>query len=169
MELNENFLWGGSIAAHQCEGAWNEDGKGLAMMDVATSGDVHHDRLIHDEKLPGYTYPSETGIDFYHRYKEDIALFKEMGFKTLRISVDWSRIYPNGDDEQPNEKGIQYYQNVVDTLLENDIEPIVTLYHFEMPLAIVRKYGSWTNRKTIDLYLRYCKTMFEALKGMFGK
>ena len=135
------------------------------MMDVATSGDVHHDRLIHDEKLPGYTYPSETGIDFYHRYKEDIALFKEMGFKTLRISVDWSRIYPNGDDEQPNEKGIQYYQNVVDTLLENDIEPIVTLYHFEMPLAIVRKYGSWTNRKTIDLYLRYCKTMFEALKG----
>ena len=165
MELNENFLWGGSIAAHQCEGAWNEDGKGLAMMDVATSGDVHHDRLIHDEKLPGYTYPSETGIDFYHRYKEDIALFKEMGFKTLRISVDWSRIYPNGDDEQPNEKGIQYYQNVVDTLLENDIEPIVTLYHFEMPLAIVRKYGSWTNRKTIDLYLRYCKTMFEALKG----
>ena len=91
MELNENFLWGGSIAAHQCEGAWNEDGKGLAMMDVATSGDVHHDRLIHDEKLPGYTYPSETGIDFYHRYKEDIALFKEMGFKTLRISVDWSR------------------------------------------------------------------------------
>lgn len=165
MELNKDFLWGGSIAAHQCEGAWNEDGKGLGLMDVATSGDVKHDRLIHGEKLPGYKYPSETGINFYHRYKEDIALFKEMGFKTLRISIDWSRIYPNGDEEQPNEKGIQYYQDVVDTLLKNGIEPIVTLYHFEMPLAIVKKYGSWTNRKTIDLYLRYCKTMFEALKG----
>lgn len=165
MKLQENFLWGGSIAAHQCEGAWNIDGKGLGLMDVATSGDVDHDRIIHDEKQPGFTYPSETGIDFYHRYPQDIRLFSEMGFKTLRISIDWARIYPNGDDETPNEKGIQFYQNVVDTLLEYHIEPIVTLYHFEMPLAIVKKYGSWTNKKTIDLYLTYCKTMMEALKG----
>lgn len=165
MKLQENFLWGGSIAAHQCEGAWNIDGKGLGLMDVATSGDVDHDRIIHDEKQSGFTYPSETGIDFYHRYPQDIRLFSEMGFQTLRISIDWSRIYPNGDDETPNEKGIQFYQKVVDTLLEYHIEPIVTLYHFEMPLAIVKKYGSWTNKKTIELYLTYCKTMMEALKG----
>lgn len=165
MKLQENFLWGGSIAAHQCEGAWNIDGKGLGLMDVATSGDVDHDRIIHDEKQSGFTYPSETGIDFYHRYKEDIRLFSEMGFQTLRISIDWARIYPNGDDETPNEKGIQFYQKVVDTLLEYHIEPIITLYHFEMPLAIVKKYGSWTNKKTIELYLTYCKTMMEALKG----
>ena len=165
MKLNDNFLWGGSIAAHQCEGAWNVDGKGLGMMDVVTSGDVDHDRIVHDEKKKGFTYPSETGIDFYHRYQEDIRLFSEMGFKTLRISIDWSRIYPNGDDEQPNEKGILFYQKVVDTLLKYHIEPIVTLYHFEMPLAIVKKYGSWQNKKTIDLYMKYCKTMFEALKG----
>ena len=165
MELNKTFLWGGSIAAHQCEGAWNEDGKGLALMDVVTSGDVDHDRIIHEKKQPGYYYPSETGIDFYHRYHEDIQLFAEMGFNTLRISIDWSRIYPNGDDEKPNPEGIKYYQNVIDALLEKHIEPIVTLYHFEMPLAIVEKYGSWTSRETIELYLRYCRTMFEALKG----
>ena len=149
MELNKTFLWGGSIAAHQCEGAWNEDGKGLALMDVVTSGDVDHDRIIHEKKQPGYYYPSETGIDFYHRYHEDIQLFAEMGFNTLRISIDWSRIYPNGDDEKPNSEGIKYYQNVIDALLEKHIEPIVTLYHFEMPLAIVEKYGSWTSRETI--------------------
>lgn len=165
MRLSEQFLWGGSIAAHQCEGAWNVDGKGLGLMDVVTSGDVAHERIIHDEKQSGFLYPSETGIDFYHRYQEDIRLFSEMGFKTLRISIDWARIYPNGDDEKPNEQGIQFYQDVVDTLLNYHIEPIVTLYHFEMPLAIVKKYGSWSNKKTIDLYLTYCKTMFEALKG----
>ena len=88
-----------------------------------------------------------------------------MGFKALRISIDWSRIYPNGDDEEPNKKGIEYYQSVVDELIKNGIEPIVTLYHFEMPVNLVRKYGSWTNRKVIDFYLKYCKTMFEALKG----
>ena len=165
MKLNNNFLWGGSIAAHQCEGAWDEDGKGLALMDVVTSGDVNHDRSIHEKKQPGCYYPSETGIDFYHRYREDIELFAEMGFKALRISIDWSRIYPKGDDAYPNPEGIKHYQKVIDALLEKNIEPIVTLYHFEMPLAIVKKYGSWTNRKTIALYLRYCKTMFEAFKG----
>lgn len=105
------------------------------------------------------------GIDLYHQYKSDIRLFSEMGFTALRISIDWSRIFPNGDDEQPNQEGIMYYIDVVDTLLSYDIEPIVTLYHFEMPKNLVQKYGSWTNRKVIKLYLKFCQTMFESLKG----
>lgn len=165
MKLRKDFLWGGSIAAHQCEGAWNVDGKGIGIMDLVTSGSYEVPREICKDIEEGKRYPSHEGIDFYHRFKEDIALFGEMGFKALRISIDWSRIYPNGDDEEPNKKGIEYYQSVVDELIKNGIEPIVTLYHFEMPVNLVRKYGSWTNRKVIDFYLKYCKTMFEALKG----
>ena len=165
MKLREDFLWGGSIAAHQCEGAWNVDGKGIGIMDLVTSGSYEVPREICKDIEEGKIYPSHDGIDFYHRFREDIALFGEMGFKALRISIDWSRIYPNGDDEEPNKKGIEYYQSVVDELIKNGIEPIVTLYHFEMPVNLVRKYGSWTNRKVIDFYLKYCKTMFEALKG----
>ncbi|MEG0669141.1 MAG: glycoside hydrolase family 1 protein [Clostridium sp.] len=165
MKIKEDFLWGGSIAAHQCEGAWNEDGKGLGIMDLVTNGSYEVPREICKEIEQGKKYPSHEGIDFYNKFKEDIALFGEMGFKSLRISIDWSRIYPNGDDEVANKKGIEYYQNVVDELIKNGIEPIVTLYHFEMPVNLVRKYGSWTNKKIIDFYLRYCKTMFEALKG----
>ncbi|MCR1951245.1 glycoside hydrolase family 1 protein [Clostridium sp. DSM 100503] len=165
MKLREDFLWGGSIAAHQCEGAWNVDGKGIGIMDLVTSGSYEVPREICKEIEEGKRYPSHDGIDFYHRFKEDIALFGEMGFKALRISIDWSRIYPNGDDEEPNKRGIEYYQSVVEELIKNGIEPIVTLYHFEMPVNLVRIYGSWTNRKVIDFYLKYCKTMFEALKG----
>lgn len=165
MKLRKDFLWGGSIAAHQCEGAWNVDGKGIGIMGLVTSGSYEVPREICKDIEDGKRYPSHDGIDFYHRFKEDIALFGEMGFKALRISIDWSRIYPNGDDEEPNKRGIEYYQSVVDELIKNGIEPIVTLYHFEMPVNLVRKYGSWTNRKVIDFYLKYCKTMFEALKG----
>ncbi len=164
-KLDENFLWGGSIAAHQCEGAWNEDGKIMSIMDLATSGSYEKKREFTKELLPDRYYPNHDGIDFYHRYKEDVALFAQMGFKALRISIDWGRIYPNGDDEFPNEKGIKFYQDLVDELRKNNIEPIVTLYHFEMPVNIVRKYNTWLNRETIDLYLKFCKTMFEALKG----
>lgn len=165
MKLKENFMWGGSIAAHQCEGAWNEDGKGIGIMDLVTTGSYDVPREICKNIEEGKRYPSHEGIDFYNRYREDIALFKEMGFKALRISIDWSRIYPNGDDKEPNQKGIEYYSNVVDELIKNGIEPIITLYHFEMPVNLVRKYGSWTNKKVVELYLKYCKTMFEALKG----
>lgn len=163
--IRDSFLWGGSIAAHQCEGAWNEDGKGPAIMDFVTAGSYEVPRGIDKTIQAGTTYPSHTGIDFYHRYKEDIALFAEMGFKALRISIDWSRIYPKGDEAEPNELGVRFYQNVVDELLKHGIEPIVTLYHFEMPLHLVREYGSWTNRRVIDFYLNFCQTMFEALKG----
>ena len=159
------FLWGGSIAAHQCEGAYDEDGKGLAIMDLVTQGTHQTPREICKTIDSGKVYPSHTAIDFYHRYREDIALFAKMGFRALRFSIDWSRIYPHGDEEEPNPKGIAYYTALVEEMLRYGIEPIATLYHFEMPVHLVREYGSWTNRKVIDLYLRFCRTMFEALKG----
>ena len=149
-----DFMWGGSIAAHQCEGAYDEGGKGLAMMDLVSSGAVDTPRHISRAFEEGYTYPSHTGIDFYHRYKEDIALFAEMGFKALRISVDWSRIYPNGDDAEPNAEGLAYYHAVVDELIAHGIEPIVTLYHFEMPVSVVRRYHSWLKRKSAACIVR---------------
>lgn len=163
--MDKCFLWGGSIAAHQCEGAFNEGGKGLAIMDLVTNGNNETPREICKKIEEGKFYPSHTGIDFYHRYKEDIALLAKMGFKALRISVDWSRIYPRGDEETPNQEGVEHYIAVVEELLRQGIEPIITLCHFEMPYHLVEKYGSWTNRKVIDFYLRYCRTMFEALKG----
>lgn len=164
MEASNDFLWGGSIAAHQCEGAYNEGGKGLGIMDLVSVGAYGRPRKIYSKLEKNVLYPSHYGIDFYHHYKEDIALFAEMGFKALRISIDWSRIYPNGDDSKPNQEGIEYYQNVVKELKKYNIEPIVTLYHFEMPINLVKKYGSWTNRKVIDLYLKFCQTMFTSLK-----
>lgn len=163
--LPQDFFWGGSIAAHQCEGAWDEGGKGLAMMDLVAAGSVDTPRHISRDFEPGFTYPSHTGIDFYHRYKEDIALFAEMGFKALRISVDWSRIFPHGDDPEPNEEGLAYYHAVIDELIAHGIEPIVTLYHFEMPVAVVREHRSWLSRETIELYLRFVRTVVESLKS----
>ncbi|MBQ1378506.1 MAG: family 1 glycosylhydrolase [Erysipelotrichaceae bacterium] len=163
--MKNKFYFGGSIASHQCEGAYNEDGKGLGIMDLVTVGSVSKPREFDEQLKEGTYYPSHDGIDFYHRYKEDIALFKECGFSALRISVDWSRIYPNGDDEKPNRKGIEHYRAVIRELKKNGIEPIVTLFHFEMPVNLVRKYGSWQNRKMVDLYLRYARTMFEEFKG----
>lgn len=164
-ELSNEFLWGGSIAAHQLEGAWQEGGKGPAIMDFATSGSAATPREYTKTIEEGRRYPSHEGIDFYHRYKEDIKLFSDMGFKSLRLSVDWSRIYPNGDDAEPNQAGIEFYQQVVDELLKHNIEPIVTLYHFELPMNLVTKYGSWKNRKVVDFYLKYAETMLHALKG----
>lgn len=159
MNIKDTFFWGGSIAAHQCEGSWDSDNKGPAIMDFVTKGSYEMPRVITDKIEEKLDYPSHNGIDFYNRYKEDIALFKEMGFSALRISIDWSRIFPNGDDENPNELGIKYYEGLIDTLIENNIEPIVTLYHFELPMNLVHKYGSWNNRKLIDLYLKYSETV----------
>lgn len=165
MKINKNFFWGGSIAAHQCEGAFDKAGKGPAIMDYVTVGAYGQPREIHSQLSEVSRYPSHEGIDFYHRYKEDVALFAEMGFTALRISIDWSRIYPMGDEELPNQAGITFYQNLVDELLKHGIEPIVTLYHFEMPIHLVQEYGSWQNRQVVDFYLRFCQTMFEALRG----
>ncbi|MGM0340627.1 glycoside hydrolase family 1 protein [Enterococcus sp. AZ007] len=169
MKLSKDFLWGGSIAAHQLEGAYNEGGKGLNTMDLFTSGSYETPRKITETLQDDQLYPSHTAIDFYHRYEEDIELFAEMGFRALRISIDWSRIFPNGDDPEPNKEGLEYYHKVLDKLIEKGIEPIVTLFHFELPVAIVKNYNSWLSRETIELYLKFVKTVVSEYKGKVTK
>ncbi|MDT2757612.1 family 1 glycosylhydrolase [Enterococcus asini] len=165
MELASDFLWGGSIAAHQCEGSWQVGNKGPGIMDLVTKGSRDCERQITSEIQPELNYPSHEGIDFYNQYETDIQLFKEMGFTALRLSIDWARIFPNGDEEVPNRKGLAFYEKVIDTLLANGIEPIVTLYHFEMPKYLVDHYGAWGNRRVIDLYLHYCETVMRFFNG----
>ena len=151
----QNFLWGGAIAANQCEGAYDEDGKGLSVQDVTPHG-------IYGEitQQPTPDNLKLKGIDFYHRFRGDIALFAEMGFKALRLSVAWSRIYPNGDDAEPNEKGLQFYDDVFDECRKYGIEPIVTISHYETPLHLARKYDGWRSRVLIGFYERYVRTLF---------
>lgn len=160
-KLPNKFLWGGAVAAHQVEGAYNEGGKGLSIADVLTAGANGADRKITDEIKNGEYYPNHEAIDFYHRFKDDIKLFAEMGFKCFRTSIAWSRIFPNGDDEMPNENGLKFYDELFDELIKNNIEPVVTLSHFEMPYALVKNYGGWKNRKLIDLFVIYAKTVFK--------
>lgn len=161
----KDFLWGGATAANQCEGAYLEDGKGLSVSDVMTVGSHTQPRRITLNLNDNDFYPSQDAIDHYHRYKEDIALFAEMGFKVYRFSIAWTRIFPHGDDEQPNEKGLEFYDHLIDELHQYHIEPLITLQHNEMPLAIATKYGGWYHKKTIDMYVRYCQTVFERYKG----
>ena len=155
----DTFYWGGAIAANQCEGAVLEDGKKWSTADALPDG-VFGDVVI----PPRENYLKKTGIDFYHRYKGDIALFGELGFKMLRISLAWSRIFPNGDEEQPNEKGLAYYDDLLDELAKYGIEPLVTISHYEMPLNLAVKYGGWANRELIDLYLRFAETVYRRYK-----
>lgn len=164
MGFKPDFLWGGAVAANQCEGAWNEDGKGLTISDCMTAGDAKTPRQFTDGVVDGLYYPNHNGIDFYHRYKEDIALFAEMGFKVFRFSVSWARIFPNGDDEQPNEAGLRFYEDVIDTCLSYGIEPLVTISHYETPYALVKKYNSWASRDLVEFFLRYCETLFRRYK-----
>ena len=164
MPFKSNFLWGGATSAHQIEGAYNEGGKGLSVMDVLTSGSHGVPRRFTGEILPNETYPNHEASDFYHHYREDIALLAEMGFKCFRMSIAWTRIFPNGDDSEPNEEGLAFYDRVFDELLSHGIEPVVTLAHFEMPLNLVNKYSSWRNRKLIDFYVRYATTCFNRYK-----
>ena len=166
--ISDNFLWGAAIAANQCEGAYNEAGKGVAVVDKLPSGKarfaVMKNPLENAEKDWGY-YPSHKGVDFYHRYKEDIALLKEMGIKAFRLSISWTRIFPNGDEETPNEAGLLYYDKVINELVENEIEPIVTINHFDTPFYLAKHYGGWSNRKCIQFYVRYAETLFRRYKG----
>lgn len=165
MELPEGFLWGGAVAAHQLEGAWNVDGKGVSTADVMTAGAHGVDRKITDGVVDGENYPNHRGIDFYHRYKEDIALFEEMGFKCFRTSIAWTRIFPDGIEEEPNEKGLQFYDDLFDELLEHGIEPVVTLCHFEIPYHLVKEYGGFRSRKVVDLFVKYAITVMERYKN----
>ena len=164
MAFPEGFLWGGAVAAHQLEGGFDCDGKGLSCMDVTTSGDQTHLRRFTGEEIPGENYPNREAIDFYHRYEGDIALMAEMGFKCFRTSIAWSRIFPNGDDEQPNEGGLAFYDRLFDCCLSHGIEPVITLSHFEMPLNLVNKYGGWRDRRCIDFFVKFATTCFERYK-----
>lgn len=163
-QLPNTFLWGGAVAAHQVEGGWNEGGKGISIVDVLTSGSHGVDRIITDGIQDGYYYPNHDAVDFYHRYKEDIKLFAEMGFKCFRTSIAWTRIFPKGDEDTPNEEGLQFYDDLFDELLKYGIQPVVTLSHFEMPYYLVKKYGGWKNRKLIDFFVKYALTVMERYK-----
>ena len=166
MSFPKNFLWGGATAANQCEGAWNVDGKGESVPDHITGGDLTHPRIFTktiDEKT---YYPSHEAIDHYHHMEEDIDLFGEMGFKVYRLSINWTRIYPHGDDEQPNQAGLDFYRRLFERCKKNGIEPLVTLSHYELPFALTAKWNGWADRRTIDCYLKYVKTVFTAYKDL---
>ena len=164
--MPENFLWGGATAANQYEGGWDEDGRGPSIADVLTGGSVDKERrLTPPAPLPEEFYPNHQATDFYHHWKEDIALFAEMGFKVYRFSISWSRVFPNGDEETPNEEGLKFYDNVIDELRKYNIEPLITISHYENPLHLSLEYGGWKNRKMIDFYLRFAKVLFERYKG----
>lgn len=160
----DNFLWGGALAAHQFEGGVLETSKGLSVADVMTAGAHGVPRVITDGVIEGKHYPNHIGIDFYHRYKEDIAMFADLGFKCLRTSIAWSRIFPQGDEDEPNEEGLQFYDDVFDELLKYGIEPVITLSHFEMPYHLAKEYGGFMNRKTIDCFLRFAEACFTRYK-----
>ena len=191
MGFKEGFFWGGATAANQYEGGYLSGGKGLAIQDVITGGDGRNniprrmalkladgstkfiDRRgteVPDGAVPYVDedtyYPSHVATDFYHHYKEDIALFAEMGFKVLRLSISWSRIYPTGEEDKPNQAGLDFYRNVFTELRNAGIEPLVSIWHFDTPLALEEKYGDWLDRKYIALYEKYVTTIFNEYKGL---
>ena len=160
MTFPASFLWGGAVAANQCEGAYDEDGKGWSTQDLAPKGVVG---AIAD-------HPTEDnlklkGIDFYHRYREDIAMLAEMGFSVFRFSIAWSRIFPNGDEETPNEAGLAFYDQLIDECRRHGMEPLVTLSHYETPYHLAKTYDGWCSRKMIDFFKRYVNTVMERYKG----
>ena len=166
----KDFLWGGAIAANQAEGAYLEGGKGLTTVDLIPFGENRlptklglRSQVTMDEDE---YYPSHEAIDFYHRYKEDIALFAEMGFKVFRTSIAWARIFPKGDELEPNQEGIAFYKDLFTECKKHGIEPLVTLCHFDVPMHLVNEYGSWRNRKMITFFERYARTCFEAFDGL---
>lgn len=165
----ENFLWGGALAANQVEGAYLEDGKGLSVVDLMPAGEKRRDIMKGYvpslTPLEGEFYPSHEAIDFYHRYQEDIALFAEMGFKALRVSIAWARIYPTGEETVPNEAGLKFYDDLFDELLKHGIQPVVTLAHFDVPVSLVEKYGSWRSRELVPLFEKYARTVLERYKS----
>ena len=159
-KFTEGFLWGGAVAANQCEGAYDQDGKGLTIQDITPKG-------LMGPVVDGPTPDNMKleAIDFYHHYKEDIKLFAEMNFKVFRTSIAWARIFPNGDDAEPNEKGLQFYEDLFDECLKYGIEPLVTISHYEIPLNLATKYNGWTNRKLIGFYENYVRAIFARYKG----
>lgn len=164
MSFREDFLWGGAVAAHQLEGGYLDGGKGLSIMDVTTAGDRNTKRRFTGKLLTGENYPNHEAIDFYHRYKEDVRLFAEMGFKCFRTSIAWTRIFPKGDEETPNEEGLKFYDDLFDECLKYGIEPVITLSHFEIPLHLVDEYGGFRSRKLVDFFVRFAEVCFNRYK-----
>lgn len=164
MKSNQEFLWGGAVAAHQVEGGYNKGGKGISIADVMTAGTHTIPRKITDGVIEGLNYPNHEAISFYENYKEDIRLFAEMGYKCFRTSIAWTRIFPKGDELTPNEDGLKFYDDLFDELLKYNIEPVITLSHFEMPYHLVKNYGGWRNRKLIDFFVNFCEVVMNRYK-----
>ncbi|MGN0293142.1 MAG: 6-phospho-beta-glucosidase [Lachnospiraceae bacterium] len=167
--MRKDFLWGGATAANQSEGGWQKNGRGMGIVDVIPHGEnrmaVMNGTMDYRSLPEASQYPGREATDTYGHYKEDIALLAEMGFKCYRFSFSWSRIFPTGEEEKANEAGLKFYEDFIDELLKYHIEPVVTLCHFDIPLVLAEKYGSWRNRKVIDCYLHYCDTVFRRFKG----
>ena len=172
----KGFLWGGAVAANQLEGAWNEGGKGWCLADVHMydkdrdiskpyESDMTIERIKFAMKNKNGYYPKRSGIDFYYTYKEDLKLLKELGLKCFRFSINWARIFPNGDDLEPNEEGLKFYDNLINEVIDNGMEPIVTLLHYETPLNLVLKYKGWSNRKVVDFFVRYAELILNRYKN----
>ncbi|UUV97939.1 6-phospho-beta-glucosidase [Vagococcus luciliae] len=170
MGFRKDFLWGGATAANQCEGAYNLDGRGLANVDLAPVGPDRGAVITGEMKMfdfdDNHFYPAKEAIDMYHRYKEDIALFAEMGFKTYRLSIAWSRIFPKGDEAEPNEAGLKYYEDLFKECKKYGIEPLVTITHFDCPMHLVEKYGAWRSRELVGFYENLCHVIFNRYKGL---
>lgn len=170
MKFSNDFLWGGATAANQCEGGYNEGGRGLSNVDVCPTGEARSLVITGQLKMfdfdENYYYPAKKGIDMYHHFKEDIQLFAEMGFKVYRMSIAWTRIFPLGDEEKPNEAGLQFYQDLFEECRKYNIEPLVTITHFDCPMHLIKKYGGWRNRKMIDFYIQLCQVIFKRYKGL---
>ncbi|WP_339099554.1 6-phospho-beta-glucosidase [Enterococcus sp. DIV0840] len=170
MAFRKDFLWGGATAANQCEGGYNEGGRGLANVDLAPVGPDRFPVITGEMKMFDFDdehfYPAQNAIDMYHRYKEDIALFGEMGFKTYRLSIAWSRIFPLGDETEPNEEGLKFYEDLFKECRKHNIEPLVTITHFDCPMHLVEKYGAWRSREMVGFYENLCNVIFNRYKGL---
>lgn len=170
MGFPENFLWGGATAANQCEGGFDQGGRGLANVDVIPTGKDRRAVITGKREMlafeEGYFYPAKEAIDMYHHFREDIALFAEMGFKTYRLSIAWSRIFPKGDEETPNEEGLRFYEELFLECRKYQIEPLVTITHFDCPIHLIKEYGGWRNRKMIAFYENLCRAIFTRYKGL---
>lgn len=168
--LDKNFLWGGATAANQCEGGYNEGGRGLANVDVTPHGKDRYPVLAGKMKMleldDEHYYPALKSIDMYHHFREDIKLFGEMGFKTYRLSIGWTRIFPKGDELEPNEEGLKFYEELFKECHKYGIEPLVTITHFDCPIHLIKEYGGWRNRKLIEFYQRLVTVLFNRYKGL---
>ncbi|MFS0941865.1 6-phospho-beta-glucosidase [Enterococcus sp. DIV0182] len=170
MGFRKDFLWGGATAANQCEGGYDEGGRGLANVDVVPIGEDRFPVITGQKSMLEFDeehfYPAKVAIDMYHRYKEDIALFAEMGFKTYRLSIAWSRIFPMGDEKEPNEEGLKFYEDVFKECQKHGIEPLVTITHFDCPMHLIKEYGAWRSREVVGFYENLCRVIFNRYKGL---